>query len=172
MFAIHVPFTANIPTPNQPLTKKDNPDGIQFKTVPVIFYSATRNDTTGTFYLKMLNTTAKKETVKINLDGIGSVSPEATFVVIKGNKPDDTNTITAPENVVPVTSKIKGIGDASFIKRNRVATANILANEHHATSISLSSELEKLHELKQRGVLTENEYASLKYKRFIREVIF
>ena len=105
-----VPVTAtNIPTQNRPLTKKDSADGIQFKTVPVIFYSATRNDTTGTIYLKIVNTTAKKETVKINLDGIGKVSPEATWVVIKGNKPDDTNTITAPENIVPVTSKIKGI---------------------------------------------------------------
>ena len=52
------------------------------------------NDTTGTIYLKIVNTTAKKQTVKINLDGIGKVSPEATLVVIKGNKPDDTNTIT------------------------------------------------------------------------------
>ena len=31
------------------------------------------------------------------------------WVVIKGNKPDDTNTITTPENIVPVTSNIKGI---------------------------------------------------------------
>ena len=105
-----VPVTAtNIPTQNRPLTKKDSVDGIQFKTVPVIFYSATRNDTTGTIYLKMVNTSAKKETVKIKLDGIDKVSPEATWVVIKGNKPDDTNTITAPENIVPVTLKIKGI---------------------------------------------------------------
>jgi alpha-N-arabinofuranosidase len=105
-----VPATAtNIPTQNRPLTKKDSADGIRFKTVPVIFYSATRNDTTGTIYLKIVHTAAKKETVKINLDGIGKVSPEATWVVIKGNKPDDTNTIIAPENIVPVTSIIKGI---------------------------------------------------------------
>src|SRR5664279_5348952 len=105
-----VPVTAaNIPTQNRPLTKKDSADGIKSKTAPFIFYSATMNDTTGTIYLKMVNTNAKKETVKINLDGIGHVSPEATWVVIKGNKPDDTNTITTPENIVPVTSKIKAV---------------------------------------------------------------
>ena len=37
-----VPVTAtNIPMQNRPLTKKDSADGIQFKTVPAIFYSAT-----------------------------------------------------------------------------------------------------------------------------------
>ena len=70
------------------------------------------NDTTGTIYLKIVNTTAKKETVKINLNGVGKVLPEGTLVVIKGNKPDDTNTITTPENIVPVTSRIQGISKA------------------------------------------------------------
>src|SRR5450432_106215 len=105
-----VPVTAeNIPMQDRPMTRRDSTNGIKFKTVPALFYSATMNDTTGIIYLKIVNTTSKKETVKINLDGIGKVSPEATWVVIKGNKPDDTNTITAPENIVPVTSKIKGI---------------------------------------------------------------
>jgi alpha-L-arabinofuranosidase len=105
-----VPVIAtNIPVQNRPLTKKDSADGIKFKTVPVIFYSATMNDITGTIYLKIVNTSAKKQTVKINLEGVGKVSPEATLVVIKGNKPDDTNTITSPECIIPVTSKINGI---------------------------------------------------------------
>ena len=108
-----VPVAAtNIPVQSRPLTKKDSTDGIKFKTVPALFYSATMNDTTGTIYLKIVNTTAKKETVKINLNGVGKVLPEGTLVVIKGNKPDDTNTITTPENIVPVTSKIQGISKA------------------------------------------------------------
>jgi alpha-N-arabinofuranosidase len=37
------------------------------------------------------------------------VSPNATLVVIKGNKLDDTNTITDPEKIVPVVSKINGV---------------------------------------------------------------
>jgi alpha-L-arabinofuranosidase len=105
-----VPVAAtNIPVQSRPLTKKDSTDGIKFKTVPSLFYSATMNDTSGTIYLKIVNTTAKKETVKIKLNGVDKVLPEGTLVVIKGNRPEDTNTITTPENIVPVTSNIKGI---------------------------------------------------------------
>jgi alpha-L-arabinofuranosidase len=108
-----VPVAAtNIPVQSRPLTKKDSIDGIKFKTVPALFYSATMNDTTGTIYLKIVNTTAKKETVKIKLNGVDKVLPEGTLVVIKGNKPNDTNTITTPENIVPATSNIKGITKA------------------------------------------------------------
>ena len=106
-----VPATvANIPVQNRPLTKKDSADGIKFKTVPTIFYSATTNDTTGTIYLKVVNTIGKKQTIKINLDGVTKVSPEATVIVIKGDKPDDTNTLSNPQNIIPVTTTIKGIG--------------------------------------------------------------
>lgn len=99
----------NIPVQNRPLTKKDSTEGITFKTVPTIFYAATINDTTGTIYLKIVNTTAKKETVKINLNGVTKLAAEATLVVVKGNRPDETNTITEPEKILPVTSTIKGI---------------------------------------------------------------
>jgi hypothetical protein len=44
------------------------------------------------------------------------------------------------------------------------AMTTILANEHHASTLSIGSELEKLYELKERGILTDNEYTSLKYK--------
>ena len=108
-----MPVTAaNIPTQYRSLTKRDSAEGKKVTTVPTLFYSATMNDTTGTIFLKIVNTTAKKQPVNINLDGMGNISPEATWVVIKGNKPDDTNTITAPENIVPVTSNIKGIKKA------------------------------------------------------------
>jgi alpha-L-arabinofuranosidase len=105
-----VPVSAvNIPVQNRPLTKKDSTDGLQSKVVPAIFYSATLNDTTGTIYLKIVNTTAKKQPVKINLRGITNILPEAVLTVIKGNKPEDTNSITEPERIVPFGSSIKGI---------------------------------------------------------------
>ncbi len=108
-----VPVAASsIPVQSRPLTKKDSIDGVKIKTVPALFYSATMNDTTGTIYLKIVNTTAKKETVKINLLGAGKVLPDGILVVIKGNKPGDTNTITSPENIVPVSSTIQGISKA------------------------------------------------------------
>ncbi len=105
-----VPATAvNVPVQNRPLSKEDSSKGIKSKTVPTLFYSVTMNDTTGAVYLKMVNTTAKKQAVKISLDGIGKVSPEATLVVVKSSKPDDTNSISDPVKIVPVISTIKGI---------------------------------------------------------------
>ena len=106
-----VPATVeNIPVQNAPLSKKDSTDGIRSKPVPTIFYSATMNDTTGTIYLKVVSTIAKKQTIKINIDGVVKVSPEATMVVIKSDKPDDTNTITDPKKIVPVTTTVKKLG--------------------------------------------------------------
>ncbi len=99
----------NIPVQNRPLTKKDSTDGVTSKTVPTIFYSATMNDTTGIIYLKVVNTIAKKQTIKINIDGAAKVSPEATIAVIKSDKPDDTNTIGDPQKIVPVTTIVKGL---------------------------------------------------------------
>ena len=104
-----VPATVeNIPVQNRPLSKKDSADGIKLKTVPTLFYSATMDDATGTIYLKVVNTVAKKQTVKININSATKVSPQGTVIVIKGDKPTDTNTISDPEKIVPVTSTIKG----------------------------------------------------------------
>ena len=57
----------------------------------------------------MVNTTAKKQAIKINLNGIVKVSPDAMLVVVKGAKPEDTNSITNPVKIVPVTTTVKGI---------------------------------------------------------------
>jgi alpha-N-arabinofuranosidase len=104
-----VPITvANIPTQKAPLSKRDSAEGKAPKSVPTIFYSATMNDTTGTLYLKIVNTTAKKQAVKINFVG-AKVASEATLVMVKGNRPDETNTITDREKIIPVTETIKGI---------------------------------------------------------------
>ena len=99
----------NVPVQNVPLTKRDSVNGVKKKTVPTLFYSATMNDTTGTIYLKVVNTIGKKQTIKIDLDGVAKVSPEATVITVKGDKPTDTNTINDPQKIVPVTSTIKGV---------------------------------------------------------------
>jgi alpha-N-arabinofuranosidase len=106
-----VPITANnIPTQPRPLTKRDSTDGIKVaRQVPTVFYSATMDEKTGTVYLKLVNTTGKKQLININLNGVAKVLPEATMLVIKSDNPEDTNTITEPEKIVPASSKIKGV---------------------------------------------------------------
>jgi alpha-N-arabinofuranosidase len=109
-----VPITAeNIPTQPRPLTRRDSTDGITTApNVPTVFYAATKDQKTGTIYLKLVNTTGKQQPIEINLKGVAKVSPEATWIVVKGDKPEDTNTTTDPEKIVPVTSKIKGVAPA------------------------------------------------------------
>ena len=105
-----VPVTAeNIPTQPRPLTRRDSAQGITTAPlVPTVFYSATMNENSGTIYLKMVNTTGKKQPVQINFNG-NKMLPNANLVVIRGNKPEDTNTLTDPEKIIPVTTKIKGV---------------------------------------------------------------
>ena len=112
-----VPITANhIPTQPKPLTKRDSADGIKAAAqVPTIFYSATIDQKSGTVYLKLVNTTGKKQLVNINLNGVATISPKATLFVIKSSKPEDTNTIMEPEKIVPASSAISGV--ASKFKR-------------------------------------------------------
>ena len=106
-----VPMTAeNIPTQPAALNRRDSIDGIKTPPqVPTIFYAATKDAKTGTIYLKVVNTTGKQQAVEINLKGITKVSPDGTMVVIKGDKPEDTNTLTEPEKIIPATSKVNGV---------------------------------------------------------------
>lgn len=105
-----VPVTAeNIPTQDRPRTRRDSAENITPKPVPTVFYAATKNEKTGAVYLKVVNTSVKQQPVEISLKGMAKVSPNATLVVIKGEKPGDTNTITDPEKIIPVTTTINGM---------------------------------------------------------------
>ncbi|GAT64241.1 alpha-L-arabinofuranosidase C-terminal domain-containing protein [Paludibacter jiangxiensis] len=121
-----VPATAiNIPTQNPPLSKRDSINGTKPAPVPVIFYSATQDDKTGMIYLKVVNASGKIQPVEINLKGLAKVDKKATIVVIKGAKPEDTNTISEPKKIVPATFAIKGIG-TTFSQKLAPYSVNIL----------------------------------------------
>ncbi|MEP7322832.1 MAG: alpha-L-arabinofuranosidase C-terminal domain-containing protein [Saprospiraceae bacterium] len=106
-----VPTTfENMPTQARPLTPRDSAQGIKTSPqVPTVFYSATMNNKTGIIYLKLINRTGKSQPIKINLNGIVKISAGATLVVIKGDKPEDTNTITDPRKIIPITSQINTV---------------------------------------------------------------
>ena len=124
-----VPMTAeNIPTqirpavpqrPNSPAAEPAAP-----KSVPTIFYSATKDEKTGTIYLKVVNAMGKEQPIEIKLTGDVKVSKDATLVAIKGQKPEDTNSITEPEKIVPVTTQIKGVS-TSFKQKLAPYSVNI-----------------------------------------------
>lgn len=106
-----VPITsANIPTRPRPLSSKDSAAGMQPKQIPVLFYVATRDTKTGTVYLKVVNAAGDPQTVKIDIRGAAKVVSTGQQVVLKADKPEDTNSITEPEKIVPVASKATGFG--------------------------------------------------------------
>ncbi|MEO7497368.1 MAG: alpha-L-arabinofuranosidase C-terminal domain-containing protein [Massilia sp.] len=80
------------------------------KEVPTMFFSATKSDQRGEIYLKVVNAIGTAQTVRVDLAGAARVAAEGKAIVLASAKKEDTNTITEPTKVVPVTSKASGLG--------------------------------------------------------------
>jgi len=105
----------NIPTQLTKLTARDSAAGLQPKTIDALFFVATRDSKKNTIYLKLVNTQATAQPVRIDLEGAGKVARNGTEWVLKAASPDDTNTITEPQKIVPIQSAIKNLGK-TFIR--------------------------------------------------------
>ncbi len=93
-----VPIAAqNVPT--QPQEKPG------LKEVPSLFFVATRADTSGTIFLKIVNTAPVAQPVQVELKGAKQVAREGTTIALSAAKLEDTNSIQEPTKIVPVKSK-------------------------------------------------------------------
>lgn len=99
----------NIPSQLEKLNKQDSIKGVKAEKIPTLFYVVTKNSTTGTVYLKVVNTSNTAQNVLIDLKGVSKVASNGLCTLLKANGPKETNSITEPKNIVPVTTKIKGI---------------------------------------------------------------
>jgi alpha-N-arabinofuranosidase len=106
-----VPSSAkNIPSQTWQAPARKNTTALPpAKQVATFFYAVTRNTLTGTVYLKMVNTSGVPQTIEIDLNGAKVVNPEGVSVLLTAEKTTDTNTITEPDKIVPVTSAVKGL---------------------------------------------------------------
>ena len=77
-------------------------------TMPSLSYTVTKDTKKGIIYLKMVNIMGSPQTVQISLNGVKEVASEGTAITLSGN-PEDTNTITEPEKIIPVTTTINGL---------------------------------------------------------------
>jgi alpha-N-arabinofuranosidase len=102
---IHVDTTAN-----EGHTQQRRPGRKEKPERPSLYYVATRNTKTGIVYLKVVNVAATSQEVTLNLKGGGLVASAGTLIELKGSKPEDTNTIEDPKNIIPVTRSINGLG--------------------------------------------------------------
>jgi alpha-N-arabinofuranosidase len=106
----------NIPTrtwqPPTPRAKRDQPPSAPPapKELPTLFYVATKDSKTGAIYLKVGNTADSSQVVQIKLNGTTSVAPDGTLISLSAPNPTDTNSITEPMKIVPVTTKAAGLG--------------------------------------------------------------
>jgi alpha-N-arabinofuranosidase len=78
--------------------------------VATLFWSATRDTKTGTIFLKIVNRAAAPQPVRVELSGLANVDAKGQAVTLSASSPDDTNSITAPTKIVPVTSSVDGLG--------------------------------------------------------------
>lgn len=76
---------------------------------------ATKDSATGKIYLTVVNPGGSAQPVTVDLAGAGTVNTAGSMTVLSSAHPTDTNTISDPAHVVPVTSKVTGLG-ASFTR--------------------------------------------------------
>jgi alpha-N-arabinofuranosidase len=73
-----------------------------------VLVSTTRDSKSGTMYVKLVNPDATAVPVQVDVKGVRTLAPQATAVTLSGDA-QATNSIDAPEAVVPVTSKVDGV---------------------------------------------------------------
>jgi alpha-N-arabinofuranosidase len=103
----------NLPTQFKKPNERDATAGVQPKEIPAMFFSASKNTKTGIVYLKVVNSTATAQKVKLDIQGIAKVASKGTAITMKATSTEDTNTIAEPEKIIPATTIVKGLGKHS-----------------------------------------------------------
>jgi len=83
--------------------------------VPLMFFDATRDSKTGAIYVKVVNLAGTPQSVHLAVSGVTSVEPGGQAITMSGSGPSDTNSITDPTHIVPVTTKVDGLS-ANFTR--------------------------------------------------------
>jgi alpha-N-arabinofuranosidase len=69
---------------------------------------ATRDSKTGEIILKLVNPQTNAESLNIHLKGIASLASKGSAITLAG-RPEDTNSITDPKKIVPITTTVRQI---------------------------------------------------------------
>ena len=97
-----------IPSQLQKLNHKDSLNKVTPKSYPSLFYVASLDSRTGIIYVKVVNASSNETPVTLDLKGAAKVKINGKVVVLKADKPEDTNTILEPEKIVPTEVSYKG----------------------------------------------------------------
>ncbi len=69
---------------------------------------ATRDSRTGEIFLKLVNPQTNAVSLNIAINGVTSLASKGSAITLAG-KLDDSNSITNPKNIVPVTTTVRGV---------------------------------------------------------------
>jgi alpha-N-arabinofuranosidase len=83
--------------------------------VPTLFVSATRDSKAGWIYVKVVNRAATAQPVRMDISGLAGVEAKGQAITLSASRPEDTNSITDPAKIVPVTTTVDGLG-ATFTR--------------------------------------------------------
>jgi alpha-N-arabinofuranosidase len=78
--------------------------------VPTLFFDATRDSKAGTIYLKVVNRAGTPQPVRVEISGLAAVDSKGQTITLSASSPDDTNSITEPTKIVPITTNVDGLG--------------------------------------------------------------
>ena len=84
--------------------------GMAVENVAPLNYSVTKDTATGAIYIKVVNITGSAQSLQIDLEGVGRVDSRGTCIELKSARQEDTNSLSGPTKVVPVTGSIDGLG--------------------------------------------------------------
>jgi alpha-L-arabinofuranosidase len=74
-----------------------------------VYASVTRDSGSGTIYLKVVNLAGEVQPLKVTING-DDVASAGQAIVLTSRSPQDTNTLTAPRTIVPVTTRAGDLG--------------------------------------------------------------
>jgi alpha-N-arabinofuranosidase len=77
------------------------------------FVSSTRDSASGRIYLKIVNGSSVPQHLRIHLNAVPEVQSDAQLTTLRGNTPEETNSIADPGRILPVVSTIH-IAGATF----------------------------------------------------------
>jgi alpha-N-arabinofuranosidase len=77
--------------------------------IPMMFFDATRDSQTGMIYVKIVNRSDSQQPVHVTISGASSIDPAGRMITLSASSPADTNSISDPTRIVPVTSSVDGL---------------------------------------------------------------
>ncbi len=77
---------------------------------PLCFESVTRNESTHTLYIKIVNAAPRPQPLALRVEGARAVARRGTLVTLEAKSTHAANTIGHPDRVVPRTEKVDWLG--------------------------------------------------------------